>query len=83
MEVLMYSMVRPLWRLDLYVHGPDVPGLVLLDPELSVLGWVHTLQMLVHWLHRLERQGTAISCLVYQILILLYIKLFFYTWLAV
>lgn len=39
---------------DLDVHGPDLSRLILPNPQLSVFDWVHTLQQLVHWLHRLD-----------------------------
>lgn len=41
-------------RSDLYVHRPDFSSLILPHPQLSVFGWVHTLQELVHRLHRLK-----------------------------
>ena len=42
---------------DLNIHRSDLPGLVLVHPELSVSARVHSLEQLVHWLHRLERTG--------------------------
>ena len=42
---------------DLYIHGSDLSGLVLIHPELSVSARVHSLEQLVHWLHRLDTTG--------------------------
>lgn len=44
---------------DLYVHWPDLPGLILLHPQLSVFHGVHTLQQLIHPLHGLQTQRAA------------------------
>ena len=44
---------------DLYVHWPDLPGLIFLHPQLSVSDGVHTLQQLIHPLHRLQTQRAA------------------------
>lgn len=46
-------------RSDLYVNWPDVSSLILLHPQLSVSGRVHTLQQLVHRLHRLDNERTV------------------------
>lgn len=48
-------------RSDLYVHWPDFSSLILPHPQLSVFGWIHTLQELVHRLHRLDKQRTTIK----------------------
>ena len=41
-------------QLYVQVDGADVPGLVLFDPQVSVLGRVHRLEQLVHVLYRLS-----------------------------
>lgn len=48
-------------RSDLHVHWPDLSSLILPHPQLSVFGWVHTLQELVHRLHRLDKERAAVS----------------------
>lgn len=60
-KVYICSAVATAPRSDLYVHWPDLSSLILPHPQLSVFGRVHTLQELVHRLHRLDKARTAVS----------------------
>lgn len=40
--------------LYVHIHGPNLTGVILLHPQLSVFGGIQVLQQLVDWLHRLE-----------------------------